>query len=135
MNDYISRTKIVVKIYLNMPIKMQTRQSELHTVFPRIVSALEQFPQFYVLSPKVTVHKAKLKKEQFPQKLFAEIRQSVFIVLGMYNFGFSSLLFLLQIGDEMPFSKGVSESRLQRHEILKNSSCIPFRNSSMAYVM
>ena len=34
-----------------------------HTVFPRIVSALEYFPHFHVLRSKVTEHKAKFKKE------------------------------------------------------------------------
>ena len=46
----------------------------LDTVFPHIVSTLEQFPHLSVLLPKVTVHKVKFKKEQFPRKLFAEIR-------------------------------------------------------------
>ena len=46
----------------------------MYTVFPQIVSALEQFPHLYVLQSKVTVHKVKFKKEQFPRKLFAEIR-------------------------------------------------------------
>ena len=45
-----------------------------YTVFPHIVSALEQFPHLYVLCPKVTVHKVKFKKEQFPRKLYEEIR-------------------------------------------------------------
>ena len=47
-----------------------------NTVFPHIVSSLEQFPHIYILYPKVTVHKAKLKKEQFPRKLYEEIRYS-----------------------------------------------------------
>ena len=67
-----------------MEISSQTQQlhctahcsPKMNTVFPRIVSALEQFPHFYVLLPKVTVHKNKFKKEQFPRKLFAEIRYS-----------------------------------------------------------
>ena len=44
------------------------------TVYPQRVSSLEEFPHFYVLSPKVTVHKAKIKKEWFPRKLYEEIR-------------------------------------------------------------
>ena len=53
---------------------IQLVESFIVTVFPRIVSALEQFPHLYVQLPKVTVHKVKFKKEQFPRKLFAEIR-------------------------------------------------------------
>ena len=40
---------------------------------PWIVSSLEYFPHLYVLLPKVTVHKVKFKKEQFPRKLYEKI--------------------------------------------------------------
>ena len=55
-------------------------------VFLLIVSALEQFPHFYALSPEVTVHKANFKKEQFPRKLFAEIRyfSKLFVFIGSF---------------------------------------------------
>ena len=52
----------------------------IDTVFQRIVFALKQFPSLNSFCTclyyyqRVTVHKAKFKKEQFPRKLFAEIR-------------------------------------------------------------
>ena len=55
------------------------------TVFPQIVSALEQFPPLNSFRtfmhcdqrvPKVTVHKAKFKTEQFLRKLFVDIQYS-----------------------------------------------------------